>query len=721
MPKKILIPDKKTVATFLATVEFDAKFHTMVAISERGDVKGKLRPESFFKFELERDWQRLVDLNVKGYGIFLTANATDGLGRKKQNIVGVRYIWADDDTGEFQLPAAFPQPNIRVETSPGKFQNWWRVSGISRPDHEMAMKFMVKNGSDPSAKDLSRLLRVAGFYHQKKEPFLVRIADRNGLHSIGKKQLSEWIDFKDSAGCLQGNETDASSAVCMPGIDPELAEKLGWEWLREHAPQAEEGSRDNTAVVVANKLYDFGVSRESCASMLHQWGQENCYPPLGNDDSGAVERIVRSALSSRQQAVGVLNPAVGFEKVNSIDATSGEKEEKFPRLFENSASRWKGKTPKPHKFLDTGYFPLGQVTLLVSAGGRGKSTLALQLTTCVAAGTPFLGKEITNPGSVAGIYCEDPDGTLQSRVMHNCVEQEICFDTISSKVDPQSVLGLDATLWKENSGATPLMDQIEQDLSKRPDCRALVLDGSSHMFCAPEIHRGEVTRFLARLAGIGQRYEISIILLHHESKSTQDDDVNAASGSTAWLNACRSVLKLGPVDEHGNQILKHIKSNLGPRQDPLTIRMERSTFKVVGDTARQASCLEWVGSMMNQLVRSGKNLSPNNKAPRNYAPKVLLRHQRGTDYSVAEIEKSVDELIGKTISIEEYPCGSKTAQRYRLLQFRDKDTSRTHTHRTHADTSTTKYSDQQKMRNSKDMQRLDTSNQKTHENEVLTH
>lgn len=129
----------------------------------------------------------LVELNARGAGIFVTVNHTDITGRRKaENIIGIRAIWHEDDSGS---PISFAlEPSLTVETSPGKFHRWWLCKGISPEDHQGVMQTMVDQyGSDHRARDLARVLRVPGFYHRKRMPFLVRIL---GLHASGFPALS---------------------------------------------------------------------------------------------------------------------------------------------------------------------------------------------------------------------------------------------------------------------------------------------------------------------------------------------------------------------------------------------------------------------------------------------------------------------------------------------------------------------------------------------------
>ena len=74
-----------------------------------------------------------------------------------------------------------------IETSPGHFHRYWLVKdnwatdAQGRADFAAVMERMIASyGSDPGAKDVSRVLRLPGFLHRKADkgpvtPFMVRI------------------------------------------------------------------------------------------------------------------------------------------------------------------------------------------------------------------------------------------------------------------------------------------------------------------------------------------------------------------------------------------------------------------------------------------------------------------------------------------------------------------------------------------------------------------
>jgi uncharacterized protein DUF3987/primase-like protein len=132
-----------------------------------------------------------------------------------------------------------------------------------------------------------------------------------GLTEITEQQVERFFDQVEEIVQLLGGEiTDRSR-----GSNGERDENAGlrvadedeWTIQRcEHyiaygAPEVSEGRRDNTAVAVANRLYDWAATEATVVDMLSRWNEEKVFPPLSDDD---IKRIAASALCSRLTAIG---------------------------------------------------------------------------------------------------------------------------------------------------------------------------------------------------------------------------------------------------------------------------------------------------------------------------------------------------------------------------------------------------------------------------------
>jgi len=138
---------------------------------------------------------KLKELNEKGAGIFISVNRFANR-RKKEELSRIRAVHADlDHATEEQLLALFQRatPTFIVESSPGKFHFYWVISdevltieeaeGINR-------HFVADYGADPAAVDVTRLLRLVGFKHNKKRKHgitpTVKICVTGGTYTGGQ-------------------------------------------------------------------------------------------------------------------------------------------------------------------------------------------------------------------------------------------------------------------------------------------------------------------------------------------------------------------------------------------------------------------------------------------------------------------------------------------------------------------------------------------------------
>lgn len=76
-------------------------------------------------------YEELVELNMRGAGIFLMMNEVDGQGGHAANVISIRSFFLDLDGVPPDLVRGAPiTPHIIVELSPGHYQSFWKISPI---------------------------------------------------------------------------------------------------------------------------------------------------------------------------------------------------------------------------------------------------------------------------------------------------------------------------------------------------------------------------------------------------------------------------------------------------------------------------------------------------------------------------------------------------------------------------------------------------------------
>ena len=123
---------------------------------------------------------KLQEYNQGGWGIFVCINAMDGNGRELVNVQHIRTHVVDLDNtltsaaSYEQAIKTHPAPQMAVQSSPGKYHLYWLVQPyVGNEFYTMHQRKLAQiYDGDKSIIDPTRVLRVPGFYHLKKEPFL---------------------------------------------------------------------------------------------------------------------------------------------------------------------------------------------------------------------------------------------------------------------------------------------------------------------------------------------------------------------------------------------------------------------------------------------------------------------------------------------------------------------------------------------------------------------
>ncbi len=120
----------------------------------------------------------LATANARGAAVAVLVNVNDGSRhRKVDNIRSVRALFVDLDHAPLEPVLAGPlAPHIVTETSPGRHHAFWRVADCPLADFVRLQRALCKRfAGDPTITDVTRCVRLPGFWHHKGEPFLSRI------------------------------------------------------------------------------------------------------------------------------------------------------------------------------------------------------------------------------------------------------------------------------------------------------------------------------------------------------------------------------------------------------------------------------------------------------------------------------------------------------------------------------------------------------------------
>jgi hypothetical protein len=126
----------------------------------------------------------LAKRNREGFAIYYTVNPTDGRGAKRENVTQIVGLPLDLDGAPLPKDDKWKgglKPHIIIETSPRKYQCIFRIKPTKDFDaaKNMARRLAATYRGDPSVCNASRILRMAGFAHQKGKPCISSVIETN--------------------------------------------------------------------------------------------------------------------------------------------------------------------------------------------------------------------------------------------------------------------------------------------------------------------------------------------------------------------------------------------------------------------------------------------------------------------------------------------------------------------------------------------------------------
>jgi P4 family phage/plasmid primase-like protien len=260
----------------------------------------------------------LARMSALGCGIFVCVNETDLRGRSTQNVIALRALFVDSDTGP--LPALPLRPSIVVQSANGQHAYWLMKSG-----EELARFTEVQDhladalGTDHKVKDLPRVMRVPGFLHQKGEAFRVTLGDVQPL-------LLYTID--DVVATLPPRKAKHAPQWEAPAFKPDRGSALEqFQRYLERVPGAVEGQGGDahTYRVACLAVCDFDLSDADAALAMGEWNGK-CSPPWSSKELDEKIRHARKyARGARGSKLREERPpqAPPSPQVESVDEPEG--------------------------------------------------------------------------------------------------------------------------------------------------------------------------------------------------------------------------------------------------------------------------------------------------------------------------------------------------------------------------------------------------------------
>ncbi len=406
------VVDYNIAEQFLKALDPDAEKFCFQSIHDKKD---KALPVQHLTIKELKQLSRKVE---SGYGTFVSINPiADGERRTKGNVVAVRAVYADDDVRRSEPRTDFKlKPSIIVESSPGKYHYYWLCLSNGKAlsiDQGEGIKKAIAREYETDAEGVkgpNRVLRVAGYIHQKDEPFQSNLSDCNGK----RYSVDELIDAFgcDDVSSSKGGEFVGDdligNAILQAFIEDDAHLRKVSEG--EHyvvCPWADNHTNpdDNRAnlMLAGTGGYDRAnyYCHHSCSQTIYDVAEHY------GVDIWAIKM---------EQLAGVFDvlPDEPSEMSKNSHLDSGGSEPKnkkktinIPSLSDLTISILEAMAAQSSPRCIVEDYLYADVATLVAPGGVGKTTMTLYEKVHIALGRRLWGLDIRTPGKCLLITAED--------------------------------------------------------------------------------------------------------------------------------------------------------------------------------------------------------------------------------------------------------------------------------------------------------------------------
>lgn len=202
-------------------------------------------------------------------------------------------------------------------------------------------------------------------------------------------------------------------------------------------------------------------------------------------------------------------------------------------------------------FLWYPYLPIGDYSVMMADGGTGKTILCCGLAAAITTGKPLPGEEFSHkPQNILFISAEDRGELLKQRLE-------------ASGANLDRVFILDCMDSEGMNFADGYEEFTETVMQYNP---ALVIIDPWHAFLGASVDINRVNAIrpvFQKLANLAKKCSCAMLLISHVNKRAQGENANnAATGSSDFINASRSAMRV--IFDDGDEdcrIMVHTKTN----------------------------------------------------------------------------------------------------------------------------------------------------------------
>lgn len=392
------------------------------------------------------------------------------------------------------------------------------------------------------------------------------------------ERLMFWpsVAFDADFGFWEGGSVPLDPDEILDGLDTFQTETAPKNDTFQNDGESEalsvgEGNRNRTVFSFAATLRGSGLDYQGIRSMVSDYNERYCDPPLPEEE---LDTICRS-VCGRYKPGAAVSPSLrnAWDDFNDLGEWKESEPKKIEQLEAESMASLSARYIAPPKFIIPGLIPYG-ITILASPPKFGKSWMCLDMAISVATGTPFMGME-TNRDGVIYLALEDGDYRLQERGRKVANGREMPQNLLLVKQAPILTDGL--------------LGQISSLVEKcQTNIGMIIIDTLQKvrgLAGKTEGVYGYDYRELGQLHQFALDRNLAVVLVHHLNKGGDDSDfVSRLNGSTGVSGAADSIITLTRANRKSDETRMSITGR-DVQERTLIIQMDWNNFRwiLLGD------------------------------------------------------------------------------------------------------------------------------------------
>jgi hypothetical protein len=156
---------------------FQPEDRLAVVIKTRQEVIQRIATAEKISSKAYQAWLRFKNAHAGEIYISMNTLKPEALGRTKKDIAAMRHLYLDLDHSAIDSlrlicgDSRIPSPSYILNTSDGKYQVIWKIFECDLDRAENLQQSMaIEFNADRAATDVTRVLRIPGFYNHKYDP-----------------------------------------------------------------------------------------------------------------------------------------------------------------------------------------------------------------------------------------------------------------------------------------------------------------------------------------------------------------------------------------------------------------------------------------------------------------------------------------------------------------------------------------------------------------------